>query len=101
MIIYNVTVNVESDIHADWLIWLKNVHIPRVMDTGFFLEYKICRVLTTQEDETGFTYAIQYTCNNMNDLDEYREKHAAELQKEHLQRYEGKFVAFRTLLEIV
>jgi hypothetical protein len=101
MIIYNVTVNIENDVHQDWFVWMKTVHIPQVMATGLFLEHKICKVLSTQEDETGHTYAIQYTCANMSDLDEYREKHSPALQKEHLTRYEGKFVSFRTLLEIV
>ena len=101
MIIYNVTINVEDDIHDDWLKWMKNTHIPDVMQTGYFLEYKMCRVLSIQEDETGNTYAIQYTSSSMDDLNEYQEKHATRLQEEHTTRYKGKFVAFRTLLEVV
>ncbi len=101
MIIYNVTVNIENDVHDKWFDFMKSTHIPQVMETGFFLENKICKVLNTQQDETGHTYAIQYTCANMEDLEEYREKHAAELQKDHMSRFEGKFVSFRTLLEIV
>jgi hypothetical protein len=101
MIIYNVTVNLEDDIHLDWLNWMKTVHIPDVMKTGYFIENKMCKVLSTQEDETGHTYAIQYTCACMHDLDEYQAKHSLALQKEHMDRYSGKFVAFRTLLEIV
>ncbi len=101
MIIYNVTVNVEDEIHMDWIGWMKEVHIPEVMDTGFFLEHKIAKVLTTQEDETGHTYAIQYSCNSMDDLEEYQQKCAAKLQDDHTNRYKGKFVAFRTLLEVV
>lgn len=101
MIIYNVTVNIESDVHDEWIEWMKTIHIPQVMETGFFLEHKICKVLSTQEDETGHTYAIQYTCANMQDLEEYQAKHAPALQKDHAVRYDGKFVAFRTLLEIV
>jgi len=101
MIIYNVTINIEESAHTDWLKWMKEIHIPEVMETGYFLENKIAKVITTQEDETGHTYAIQYTCNSMTDLNEYQEKHAPKLQEEHVKRYQGKFVAFRTLLEIV
>jgi hypothetical protein len=99
MIIYNVTVNVENDIHEDWLKWMKEIHIPDVMKTGYFLENRFCKVLV--EEESGFTYSIQYTCANMADLEEYYNTHAPRLQKEHKDRYEGKFVAFRTLLEMV
>ncbi|OFY89303.1 MAG: hypothetical protein A3K10_17090 [Bacteroidetes bacterium RIFCSPLOWO2_12_FULL_31_6] len=101
MIIYNVTINVEEEIHADWIVWMKEVHIPEVMNTGVFIENKICKVLSTTEDETGHTYAVQYTCLSMEDLENYQKNHAPRLQKEHLDRYQGKFVAFRTLLEVI
>ena len=101
MIIYNVTINIEDEVHNEWVDWMKTSHIPDVMKTGSFLKYKICKVLSTQEDETGHTYAIQYTATNMNRIDEYREKYAPKLQQEHTNRFEGKFVAFRTLLEVI
>ena len=45
MIIYNVTVSlVDQNIHQDWLKWMKEIHIPEVMDT-VFLDNKICRLL--------------------------------------------------------
>ena len=98
MIIYNVTVSlVDQSIHQDWLKWMKEIHIPEVMDTGYFLDNKICRLLV--EDE--ITYAIQYTCKDMETLNAYQEKYAPQLQEEHNKRYRGKFGAFRTLLEIV
>lgn len=99
MIIYNVTVNIENDVREEWLSWMKNTHIPDVMSTGFFLEHKICKVLV--DEEQGTTYSIQYTAATMKDLEEYQRLHSSRLQKEHNQRYANKFVAFRTLLEIV
>ena len=38
MIIYNVTCNVENEILQEWLQWMLEIHIPDVMQTGFFLE---------------------------------------------------------------
>ena len=99
MIIYNVTVNIENDVREEWLNWMKNIHIPEVMATGSFIENKICKVLV--DEEQGTTYSIQYTAASMKDLEEYQKSHAPRLQKEHSERYAGKFVAFRTLLEIV
>ncbi len=99
MIIYNVTVNIENDVREEWLQWMKEKHIPDVMQTGFFVENKICKVLV--DEEQGTTYSIQYTCENMERLLEYQEVHAPRLQKEHSDKYANKFVAFRTVLEIV
>ncbi len=97
MIIYNVTVSLDASIHHDWLQWMKSEHIPEVMKTGYFLEFKLCKVLVNDER----TYAIQYFCKNLETLKEYQEKMAPELQAKHRQRYEGKAAAFRTLLEIL
>ena len=97
MIVYNVTVSLEPSIHKDWIKWMKEVHIPDVMNTGLFNSNRICRVLENDE----ITYAIQYTCENENKLNEYQKRYADKLQAEHTNRYKGKFGAFRTLLEIV
>lgn len=99
MIIYNVTVNIDDDVQDEWLKWMKEVHMPDVMRTGFFMESKICRLLV--KEESGTSYSIQYTCLNIRDYEEYRRDHAPRLQKEHMDRYANKFVAFRTLLEVV
>jgi hypothetical protein len=98
-IIYNVTVNIDDSVHDEWLQWMKEKHIPDVMATGYFLENKICRILVNEE--SGTSYSIQYTCASMDDLKEYQQKHAPALQKEHSEKYKDKFVAFRTLLEIL
>jgi hypothetical protein len=37
----------------------------------------------------------------MNELQEYQRVHAARLQKEHADKFANKFVAFRTLLEVL
>ena len=99
MIIYNVTVNIENDVHDEWLKWMKNEHIPDVMKTNCFIENKICKVLVTEEQ--GTTYSIQYTAPDMQTLERYQREYAPQLQKEHSERFANKFVAFRTLLEVV
>ena len=99
MIVYNVTVKIEHSIHDEWLAWMKEVHIPDVLNTGLFEDNKMMKVLVDEED--GVTYSIQYRTTSWEKLDEYQKNHAPSLQKEHPSRYEGKFVAFRTLLEEV
>jgi len=97
MIIYNVTVNIDNDVHEDWLNWMKEKHIPDVVATGCFTEGNIFRILV--DEQQGTSYSIQYAANSMADIERYREQFAPELQQEHMERYKDKFVAFRTLLE--
>jgi hypothetical protein len=52
------------------------------------------------EDE-GQTYSIQYMYNELKDLELYQKNFALDLQAEHTALFKDKFVAFRTLLEII
>ena len=99
MIIYNVTINVDHEVHDEWLEWMKHTHIPDVMATGLFLDSRICRVLA--DDDGGITYAIQYTCADMATYERYRDEHAPRLQVETQEHFGGRFAAFRTLLEVM
>lgn len=99
MILYNVTINIDHDVHDEWLKWMKEKHIPDVMATGLFVENKIARILA--EEEGGKAYSIQYLMRSMDDYETYQEQHAPRLQAEHSARYAGKFGAFRTLLHVI
>lgn len=101
MIIYNVTINVEDDVHEAWLTWMLETHIPDVMRTGMFLDNNFSKLLTRQDDETGTTYVIQYLCASMEHYETYQERFAPALQAETQKMFGGKFVAFRTLMEKV
>lgn len=100
MIIYNVTVKVDLSIHDDWFAWMKAIHIPEVMATGFFTEKKFCRLLL-QDESDGITYTIQYFCKNMSDLQKYQGAYAPALQAKVIDRYQDKTLAFRTLMETI
>lgn len=99
MIIYNVTVSIDEDVSVEWLKWMKEKHIPDVLKVGIFFEARICRVLAEEVGE--FTYAIQYTCHDMESYERYRDEFAPALQEDAAKHYGGKFTAFRTLLEVV
>ena len=97
---YNVTVKIEDDVHDEWLQWMKETHVPDVMNTGKFLESKICRLLG-MDDTDGKTYSFQYLAPDMKTFQEYQDEFAKALQKDHTDKYKGKYLAFRTLMEVV
>ena len=99
MYIYNVTVSIENDVHDEWLVWMREKHIPDVMNTGCFVENKLVKVLNEEND--GHTYSFQYTFKDMQDIEKYQKEFAAKMQADVKQKYEGKFAAFRTLLQII
>ena len=100
MILYNVTIGVDQDIENEWLEWMKDKHIPDVMKTGFFNDFRIYKVLN-QEQEDTVSYSVQYFADHIDKVVEYLNNYAPKLAEEHRQRYNNRHVAFRTLLEEV
>ena len=100
MIIYNVTINIEESISQEWLSWIQKTHIPEVMNTGMFISAKLTRVMV-EEQMGGITYSIQYLCESKSKLNQYKHEFASKLEEKHAKKFEGKFVDFRTLLEVI
>ena len=99
MYIYNVTINIEEELHDDWLEWMRDEHIPEMLSTGKFSKAIMTRVMV-EEQMGGITYSVQYTTESKAMLDAYYEENAASLRGKS-KKFEGKFVAFRTEMEVV
>ncbi len=99
-IIYNVTIKVSSEARDQWLEWMQQVHIPEVMATACFKSFRLLH-LEGYDDDEGITYAIQYNCPNQKLFAIYQRDHAPALQKKHQKMFDGKFIAFRTILKLI
>lgn len=99
MFLYNITYSIENNIEQDWLDWMKAVHVPKIMATGYFLNYKMYKLLNTKSDE--ITYSLQFYADQIGKIQDYLEKEALLLTEEHNHRYKHQHVAFRTLLQEV
>lgn len=99
MYIYNVTINVDESIHDRWLKWMKDEHIPDMLATKKFTKALMTRVMV-EEEMGGITYSVQYTTESRDMLQRYYQENAQTLRAQS-KPFEGKFVAFRTELEIV
>ena len=99
MILYNVTISIDTNVEEEWLKWMKEIHIPDVMNTGLFIDNKICRIHA--EEEGGKSYSIQYLAKSWNEYNQYKDTFSQKLQQEHTLKFSGKFAAFRTILEVV
>ena len=81
MYIYNVTVNIQEDVHDDWVEWMKNEHIPDMLKTGKFIKALMTKVLVNEE-MGGITYSVQYTAKNREMLQRYYEENARGIEKQ-------------------
>lgn len=99
MIIYNVTIKVEPAAAKDWLKWMKEEHIPDLMGTGLFIDYRLSRLLE-QDEADGVTYIVQYFCDQMEHYNTYISEYAQGMRDKGFARFGSKFVAFRTIMEV-
>lgn len=100
MILYNVTVAIDKKVEAEWTNWMQNVHIPEVMETNQFIEYKFFKVLNTDDPESS-SYSVQYFAEDITRIQTYMAMFAPELQQKALMRFPNQMAAFRTLLQSV
>lgn len=100
MILYNVTVAVDIKVETEWKTWMKDVHIPEVMETGKFVKHSFYKVMSN-EQEDSVSYSIQYFAESMKELQLYMAIDAQELQQKALAAFPDKFAAFRTVLQSV
>lgn len=100
MIIYNVTTKVNHSIAAEWLTWLKEEHIPDIINTGCFTQAVILHLLDA-DDEEGITYAVQYHTESKAFYNRYIETHATGMRKKAMDKWGNKFIAFRSIMQVV
>jgi hypothetical protein len=100
MILYNVTINIEPDVHEEWLEWMQEAYIPHLLTSGLILDNKILRLLYEIEN-AGITYAFQYYLKNVEDCQKLEIEFINPIQKELSKKFHNKFVDFTTLLEVI
>ncbi len=100
MFIYNVTIKIDHSINDEWVSWMKVVHIPDVAKTGCFEKTQFVRLLDIDESE-GPTYAAQYYAISKAQYNRYIDLYAPKLRQAAIDKWGNKFIAFRTLMEVI
>jgi Domain of unknown function (DUF4286) len=100
MLLYNVTIKVENNIADAWLQWMKDEHIPDVINTGCFTKATLCKLLEV-DDEDGPTYTVQYLSATDADYQRYINEHAPVMRKKVTDKWGNNIAIFRSLMLIV
>jgi hypothetical protein len=91
---------VDPSIEHEWVKWQKEEHIPAIMATGKFIEYRFYRLLG-QDEADGLTYVVQYSTPSMDLYNNYIEQFAPALRQKAMIKWGSGFVAFRTIMQSV
>ena len=100
MIVYNVTIKITNAIHTEWLHWLKEEHVPGIIQTGCFTHATILRLIEIDDTE-GPTYTIQYFAESKGLYNSYIENHANIMRQKSFDKWGNQFIAFRSVMQVV
>jgi hypothetical protein len=91
---------VSHAVHDQWLLWMKEEHLPEIMATGLFERNQFMRLLDIEEEQ-GITYAVQFFTSTKENYDTYISNHAPALRLKGTEKWGDQVVGFRTLMKIV
>jgi hypothetical protein len=100
MIIYNVTIKVEASVVDKWLTWMKEEHLPDMMNTGLFSDYRMSKLMEQDESE-DVTFVVQYHTDSIENYESYQTEHAPKMRQKSVSKFADKMVAFRTVMEVI
>lgn len=98
MYIYNLTINVESSIQTEWLKWMKEEYIPKMLATEKFEKSYFSRLL--RADQEGVTYSVQFFSPSRETLKQYYIESHGKMMKE-LEKFKEKIVFFGSEMEVI
>lgn len=99
MFLYNVTIIIEEAAAEEWLKYMNEFHIPEVMATGKFVSNRLLKIIDSPNE--GVTYCSQYVTESLAEYEDYEQNYATKLQADLQQKFENKFVSYRSLMEFI
>lgn len=97
MLIYEVNLNVNADIAADFLIWLKK-HIQDITALEGFTGAQLFECDPDSGQTAVKLWSVHYALESREALDNYLQNHAPAFRQDGLDRFGGKFTATRRVL---
>lgn len=98
-LVYNITVAVSEDIRDEWLDWMQEVQIPKVLETGLFTSARLMRVHAFERD--ALTYSVQYLAETRENYETFQKEFAPAIDSKHQKRFGGGATIFATVLEVL
>ena len=101
MFIYNTTFLVTDRRFNPWFKWLKEEHIPNMLNSGYFLKPQIAKVLTAESDQEGMSVSVQFIVNDLENLQNWIDNNEIRLQNDLSLRFGTEVLSFSTILELM
>ncbi|MDR1679418.1 MAG: DUF4286 family protein [Prevotellaceae bacterium] len=100
MIIFNTTYLVSDKVYGSFVKWIKEKHLPQMLETGHFNSPVVSRVLNNEAPE-GSSVSVQFTTNDMDTLACWREQYGDLYEMEIGSLFSEEVLYFSTCMEII
>ena len=98
MVIYEVNLNINSDIYSEFQLWLEE-HIKEMLQFPGFIQASIFK--PEQEDVSlQEKLTIQYQLETRDDLERYFTEFAPKMREKGIQRFQDQFSATRQIFKL-
>ena len=90
----------DISICNEWKRWQLHEHIPEIMSSKLFTDFKFYKLLDQDESE-GITYVLQLFFAEKNNYETYIKDFAPVLRDKAITKWGNGFIAYRTLMQTV
>lgn len=99
MVIYVVNTTFKKELREEWIKWMKEVHIPNVLNTGYFSGAEIFSVILPAKSGDEVSCSVHYKSDTYEKFMSYTVKEAKRLRKEVEEKFGSSLIIDRQLLE--
>lgn len=99
MIIFNTTYCVSDKCYDSFLRWLKEQHLPEMLAHEAFLESKVSRVLT--EEQEGKTISVQLISPDLDAIANWNDAHGDKYRMEMASLFDAEVLFFASYMEVM
>ena len=100
MLVYNTTYHVGNADARNFVIWINECYIPKVLDHGTLKNPRLSRVLSHREQDSE-CFALQWEVESMAEMHHWHTEQGEGLNDELLKIFKEKVIAFSTLMEVL
>ncbi len=99
MVLYNVVIQINSEIEADFMEWFRKQHIPLIISTGYFIGFSLSKQICSGFDAKTTT-VCRFFCHNMEDYENYLNNSSKVIRDDFPTRFIDRYIIIRTVEEM-
>lgn len=100
MLVFNTTYLVSDRQFGPWSKWVREVHIPFMLENGF-VEPRVAKVLSDDEEQEGNSISVQFNISDMDRLNAWKKTKAQEFEAGLVEMFGYEVLSFSTVLELM